>query len=143
MAASIASNLRSTYALKSAISCGTSFSGGTPDGATEGEVVNVPQTSSATFVGPTGDDGSADAAWIRDGPGTAPAVTDDATVSGWALRRCVYGAADAAWIRDGPGDARTFLNTPVARSTQSAITPISGGEIWYQGIETCIRSYFR
>ncbi|XP_041785788.1 uncharacterized protein LOC121601053 isoform X2 [Anopheles merus] len=42
-----------------------------------------------------------------------------------------------------PRDARTFLNTPVARSTQSAITPISGGEIWYQGIETCLRSYFR
>ncbi|XP_040151691.1 uncharacterized protein LOC120893706 [Anopheles arabiensis] len=42
-----------------------------------------------------------------------------------------------------PRDARTFLNTPVARSTQSAITSISGGEIWYQGIETCLRSYFR
>ena len=105
MAASIASYLRSTYAFKSAISCGTSFSGGTPDGATEGEVVNVPQTSSATLVGPTGDDGSADAPWFRDGPGTAPAVADDATVSGWALRRCVFGAEDAACIPDGPGAA--------------------------------------
>ena len=68
-------------------------------------MVNAPQTSSATFVGPTGDDGSADAPWIRDGPGTAPAVADDAIVSGWALRCCVYGAADLPWIRDGPGTA--------------------------------------
>uniref|UniRef100_A0A8W7PGP3 Uncharacterized protein n=1 Tax=Anopheles coluzzii TaxID=1518534 RepID=A0A8W7PGP3_ANOCL len=105
MAASIASNLRSTYAFKSVISCGTSFSGGTPDGATEGEVVNVPETSSATFVGPTGDDSAADALWLRDGPDPAAAVRIDAAVSGWALRRCVYGAVDALWLRDGTGTA--------------------------------------
>ena len=68
-------------------------------------MVNVPQASSATFVGPTGDDGTADTFRLRDGPGTAAAVTVDAAVSGWTLRRCVYGAADTFRFRDGPGTA--------------------------------------
>ncbi|XP_061497146.1 uncharacterized protein LOC133391066 [Anopheles gambiae] len=42
---------------------------------------------------------------------------------------------------DVPKDARTFLKTPTEVGLE--VQTISGGEFWYQGIETVLRNYFR
>uniref|UniRef100_A0A8W7PR51 Uncharacterized protein n=1 Tax=Anopheles coluzzii TaxID=1518534 RepID=A0A8W7PR51_ANOCL len=42
-----------------------------------------------------------------------------------------------------PKDARTLMNTPASRAPETAITPIAGGTLWYQGVGKCLLSYFR
>uniref|UniRef100_A0A182I5D3 Transposase domain-containing protein n=1 Tax=Anopheles arabiensis TaxID=7173 RepID=A0A182I5D3_ANOAR len=42
-----------------------------------------------------------------------------------------------------PRDARTLMNTPASRAPETALTPIAGGQLWYQGVEKCLLSYFR
>ncbi|XP_040175140.1 uncharacterized protein LOC120908293 [Anopheles arabiensis] len=42
-----------------------------------------------------------------------------------------------------PRDARTFLETPSANTTRSLVSTISGGQLWYQGIASSLKSYFR
>nr|XP_049462025.1 uncharacterized protein LOC120961284 [Anopheles coluzzii] len=35
------------------------------------------------------------------------------------------------------------MNTPASRAPETAITPIAGGTLWYQGVGKCLLSYFR
>ncbi|XP_049293031.1 uncharacterized protein LOC125768845 [Anopheles funestus] len=42
---------------------------------------------------------------------------------------------------DLPKDARTFLKTPTRIGLE--VQQISGGDFWYQGVETVLRGYFR
>uniref|UniRef100_A0A182P9T4 Transposase domain-containing protein n=1 Tax=Anopheles epiroticus TaxID=199890 RepID=A0A182P9T4_9DIPT len=42
-----------------------------------------------------------------------------------------------------PRDPRTFLSTPVSKSTVTDLSTIDGGRLWYGGIERCLKQYYR
>ena len=42
-----------------------------------------------------------------------------------------------------PQDARAFMSTPAPTAPEIVLTSIAGGQLWYQGIEKCLLSYFR
>uniref|UniRef100_A0A182WV85 Transposase domain-containing protein n=1 Tax=Anopheles quadriannulatus TaxID=34691 RepID=A0A182WV85_ANOQN len=42
-----------------------------------------------------------------------------------------------------PQDARAFMSTPVPTAPEIVLTSIAGGQLWYQGIEKSLLSYFR
>nr|XP_040226721.1 uncharacterized protein LOC120951828 isoform X2 [Anopheles coluzzii] len=42
-----------------------------------------------------------------------------------------------------PQDARAFMSTPATTAPEIVLTSIAGGQLWYQGIEKCLLSYFR